>query len=463
MNKQLCTLLLGVLSLGVNAQQYESTDLENLYQLALQNDSLLNIAVLTEQQSGYAIDGQKGQLLPQINAYFNATAFFDSDEIESTYGGSGTMGNVGINLRQAIYTPAVQAGIAIADKNNESASVLVTKAHEALIYRTTKAYFDVLSTKSLLDNAKANEKALIEYLEITQRRNKAGISSEIDLLQAQARRDQSEVAVINAETAYQLSLDSLQTLSGHEFAKVQPLKVNSFSPQLPVSNTGASWLDAAMKNNRDIQLAGITIEKSKLEVTRAQAGHKPQLSLVARLNQRFNGDVESTATGLPIEANESLTSGEVALVMNVPIYSGSTLSAFVDIANTELDIAYQIQEESRRQTYQNVRFAVRQAESAKMQIDAFEKTVSSQSKALVSVQRGYELGARNMSEVLDATRDYYASESELFNAYFTFIESALLIKFLAGEISEQDITALNASIVNTKTIQNTKVNEVTNG
>ncbi|MDV5169648.1 TolC family protein [Photobacterium rosenbergii] len=446
MKIKLCTLLVGALSCGANASQFASTDLQNLYDLALKNDSLLNIAVLSEKQSEYAIDAQKGQLLPQINAYFNASAFFDSDEIQATHGGSGSLTEGGISLRQAIYTPAVRAGVAIADKNSESASLLVTKAHEALIFRTTNAYFEVLRTKSLLDNAKANEKALIENLEITQRRSQAGISSEIDLLQAQARRDQSAVAVIQAQTAHQLSLDALQTITGHEFSSVQPLKTVGFTPNLPVSETGSSWLDAAMVNNRDIQLAGIAIEKSRLEVNRAKAGHKPQLSLIGRVNQRLHGDLTENVTGGQISADESLTSAEVVLAMNVPLYTGSSLSALVDIANTELDIAYQVQEESHRQTYQNVRYAIRHAEATEMQIDAFEKTVVSQRKALESVQRGYELGARNMSEVLDATRDYYVSESQLNNAYFSFIEAALLIKFLAGEISESDITALNASI-----------------
>ncbi|MGC9461480.1 TolC family protein, partial [Vibrio genomosp. F10] len=123
-----------------------------------------------------------------------------------------------------------------------------------------------------------------------------------------------------------------------------------------------------------------------------------------------------------------------------------SLTAFVDIANSDVDIAYQILEQSRRETHQNIRFALRLVESSIKKVDAFQRNVNSQEKALISVQKGYELGARNMSEVLDSTRDYYLSESQLYNAYFTYIESALLVKFIAGEISDQDIRSLNASI-----------------
>ncbi|KOE87234.1 hypothetical protein ACS86_03310 [Vibrio alginolyticus] len=457
MNRKLSRLILSLIAAGSfsthaasnystdNISTDNTTDLENLYNLAIQNDPLLKTAELTQQKSSFAIDGEKGRLLPQINAYFNLSAFVDSESVESTYGGNGAIGNVGITLSQSIYTPAVQAGIAIAGKDNESAELLVTKAHEALIYRTTKSYFDVLRNQALLETAKANEEALAQYLSVTQHRNKAGTSSEIDLLQAQARKDQSEVAVLEAEVQYQVALDTLQTLSGQEFNAVKPLKTDSYTPHFPDSVTGLPWLETSMTNNRDILLAGVAVEKSKLELKRAQAGHKPQISLQARLNQRFLGDIETT-TGHKIDNDEYLTSGDLALVMNIPIYSGSSLTAFVNIANTDVDIAYQIQEESRRQTYQNVRYALRLVESSIKKIDAFQKTVTSQQKALVSVERGYELGARNMSEVLDATRDYYLSESQLYNAYFTFIEGALLIKFLAGEISDQDIRALNASI-----------------
>ncbi|WGV97998.1 TolC family protein [Vibrio sp. YMD68] len=457
MNRKLSRLILSLIAAGSfsthaasNHSTYNSstntTDLENLYNLAIQNDPLLRTAELTRQKSSFAIDGEKGRLLPQINAYFNLSAFVDSESVESTYGGNGAIGNVGITLSQSIYTPAVQAGIAIAGKNNESAELLVTKAHEALIYRTTKSYFDVLRNQALLETAKANEEALGQYLSITQHRNKAGTSSEIDLLQAQARKDQSEVAVLEAEVQYQLALDALQTLSGQEFQAVQPLKTDSYAAHFPNSASGMSWLDASMSNNRDIQLAGVAVERSKIELSRAKAGHKPTISLQARLNQRFLGDIESTATGNSIDNNESLTSGDLALVMNVPIYSGSSLTAFVDIANSDVDIAYQILEQSRRETHQNIRFALRLAESSIKKVGAFQRNVNSQEKALISVQKGYELGARNMSEVLDSTRDYYLSESQLYNAYFTYIESALLVKFLAGEISDQDIRSLNASI-----------------
>ncbi|OCH77179.1 hypothetical protein A6E14_08140 [Vibrio genomosp. F10] len=456
MNRKLSRLILSLIAAGSFSTHAASnhstdtiistTDLENLYNLAIQNDPLLRTAELTQQKSSFAIDGAKGQLLPQINAYFNLSAFVDSDSVESTYGGNGAIGNVGITLSQSIYTPAVQAGISIAGKDNESAELLVTKAHEALIYRTTKSYFDVLRNQALLDTAKANEEALAQYLSITQHRNKAGISSEIDLLQAQARKDQSEVAVLEAEVQYQLALDSLQTLSGQEFQAVQPLKTDSYTAHFPNSASGMSWLDASMSNNRDIQLAGVAVERTKIELSRAKAGHKPTISLQARLNQRFLGDIESTATGNSIDNNESLTSGDLALVMNVPIYSGSSLTAFVDIANSDVDIAYQILEQSRRETHQNIRFALRLVESSIKKVDAFQRNVNSQEKALISVQKGYELGARNMSEVLDSTRDYYLSESQLYNAYFTYIESALLVKFIAGEISDQDIRSLNASI-----------------
>ncbi|PMH37539.1 hypothetical protein BCU68_07955 [Vibrio sp. 10N.286.49.B3] len=448
MNRTLCTILLSVLTTGAftsSAAAGSTTDLENLYNLALQNDSLLRTAELTQDKSNFAIDGAKGRLLPQINAYFNLSAFADSESVEATHGGNGTIGNVGVSLSQSIYTPAVKAGVAIADSNSESADLLVNKAREALIYRTTKAYFDVLRTKSLLETSEANAKSLTEYLDITKHRNNAGTSSEIDLLQAQARKDQSEVAVLEAGVQHQLALDALQTLSGQEFTAVQPLKIDSYTPHFPDSETGLTWLETSMMNNRDIQLAGVTVERTKLELQRAKDGHKPQVSLHAKLNQRFLGDIETSA-GEAIPNDETLTSFDLALVMNVPIYTGSTLTAMVDIANTDVDIAYQIEEESRRQTYQNVRYALRMVESSIKKIDAFQKTVTSQQKALASVQRGYELGARNMSEVLDATRDYYLSESELSNAYFAFIEGALLVKFLAGEISDQDIRSLNASI-----------------
>lgn len=423
----------------------KSTDLDNLYRLALNNDPLLRIAEFSTDQSEYAVRGESGKLLPQISAYFNLAGLYQSDVIESAFGGNGSTSNVGLTLSQAIYTPAVRAGIAVAESGQISTQLLLTKAHETLIYRTTQNYFDVLRTKALLDAAKANLDALESYHKMVVHRTNAGISSEIDLVEAEARLDQANVTLLEMEVQYQLALDTLETLSGESFSSVKGFDLDGFDPALPQVHSGESWLDVALKQNRDVLLAQQAVEKSKLDLKRAQSGHKPQLYLQARLNQRLHGQAK-LASGANIANDENLTSAEVSLNLSVPVYTGSTLSAYVDIAQSDVEISYQILEESQLKTQNQVRSAHRQMVAKYKQIAAFQKSVESQQKALISVKKGYELGARNMNEVLDSTRDLFISTSNMYNAYFAFIENAMLVKYLSGEISEQDIASLNANI-----------------
>lgn len=94
MNRKLSRLILSLIAAGSfsthaasnystdNISTDNTTDLENLYNLAIQNDPLLKTAELTQQKSSFAIDGEKGRLLPQINAYFNLSAFVDSESVE---------------------------------------------------------------------------------------------------------------------------------------------------------------------------------------------------------------------------------------------------------------------------------------------------------------------------------------------------------------------------------------------
>lgn len=438
--------MLSTLISGANAQK---TDLTNLYQKAVENDLLVSQVALQKEISDTLIDVQSAGLLPQINAYFAVQALKDSRDVQPTYGGTGSASEAGVTLSQALYNPTVKIGVNIAEQNNRSAEILLTKAEEALVLRTANAYFNVLRAKDLIEAESANIKAIEEYLAQTELRLRLGVASDLDYQEAKAQYDNAKARRIRADALLESRLDVLKTLTNESFTGVEPLDKNLFYPEVPTSLSGQSWEKAAQRSNRDIQLASTAIETAHLQVKRAKAGHLPTVSLVAGVQKTIHMDAEanlSTGGSADVDVDSNLTSADIAVSANVPLYSGGRTTSLVKAATLELDIAHQVLEETHRNVDEQTAFAERNTKTALESLSAYEQSLKSAESALIAVQKGYEAGTRTMSEVLTATGHVYLAQVQVANARYDFIEQALTLKFIAGELSEKDITAINASL-----------------
>ena len=76
-----------------------------------------------------------------------------------------------------------------------------------------------------------------------------------------------------------------------------------------------------------------------------------------------------------------------------------------------------------------------------------KQNIISRQSALEATREGYNVGTRNIVEVLDAERNYFTALRDFANARFDFVESNLRIKRSAGTLSVADIESLNEWLV----------------
>lgn len=74
---------------------------------------------------------------------------------------------------------------------------------------------------------------------------------------------------------------------------------------------------------------------------------------------------------------------------------------------------------------------------------ALEQTIVSRRSALDATRAGYEVGTRNIVEVLDAERAYYVALRDYANSRYDYVINTLQLKQAAGTLSPQDLVALN--------------------
>jgi outer membrane protein len=97
----------------------------------------------------------------------------------------------------------------------------------------------------------------------------------------------------------------------------------------------------------------------------------------------------------------------------------------------------------RRDVRVNTRSLFRQVNTNIESASALEQTIISRRSALDATRAGYEVGTRNIVEVLDAERDYYEALQNYANARYDYVLNTLNLKQSAGTLSPQDLMNLN--------------------
>ena len=77
-------------------------------------------------------------------------------------------------------------------------------------------------------------------------------------------------------------------------------------------------------------------------------------------------------------------------------------------------------------------------------VKARKQSITSADSALQATQAGYEVGTRNIVDVLVAQRTLYQARRNYSNARYDYILSMMLLKEVAGQLSPDDIYQLNA-------------------
>ena len=96
---------------------------------------------------------------------------------------------------------------------------------------------------------------------------------------------------------------------------------------------------------------------------------------------------------------------------------------------------------------QNVRSLYRQVQTDVQNVKAREQSIISAQSALEATETGYKVGTRNIVEVLNAQKNLYGAQRDYANARYDYILNLLNLKFFAGTLSDADIKALNAWLV----------------
>ena len=332
-----------------------------------------------------------------------------------------------------------------AEATSEQASLELSATEQNLILQSAETYFAVLRAQDTLASTKAEEAAFKRQLDQANERFDVGLSDKTDVLEAQAGFDTARANRLLAERAVDDAFEALVTLTNRDYLAVEGI-VHTLPVLAPTPNDAKAWVDTAAAQNLNLQASLYAVTAAEENLRQRKAGHAPTLDAVASYQKGDNdslGFSNSGAFGAPRYSGD-VSQRSIGLQLNIPIYSGGLTSSQVREAYQRLGQTEQLRESLRRQVVQNTRNLFRAVNTDVETVQARRQSIISNQSALEATEIGYQVGTRNIVDVLDAQRQLYSAVRNYNDARYDYILNNLRLKQAAGTLSPADLEALGS-------------------
>ncbi len=311
-------------------------------------------------------------------------------------------------------------------------------AAQDLILRVAQAYFDILIAQFDVRVEEDQKKAIERQLKQAKANFEAGNSTIVDTNEAQARFDLTVSRLIIARNTLEVNKRKLQKITGRYPGVISRLHKNHDANLFVLKYTNMEdWLAVAEQNSLTIRVQRSVLEIAEHEVERAKAGHYPTLDLVALYSDQKG--VGGSITGRGID----LTSKEIGLQLNVPIFSGFAVQSRVREALENQERVLQDLNNTHRDTELKVSQEYLNTTNGMALVKAQTEAVRSSQSQVESTKLGQEVGIRTEVDVLNAQGLHSIARRDLGRAYYNLFISRLRLEAEAGELDEEDLVQIN--------------------
>ncbi|RRD00749.1 transporter [Amphritea balenae] len=399
--------------------------LADIYQQALAQDPQLKAAQAASLAGAEALPQGRAGLLPSLSLNGNTT-WIDSD--------AGNYNNHGytVSLSQPVFSAASWFSYKQGIAQSEAAKLQFDQAQQNLILRVTESYLEVLRAQTTLETSLAEERAIMRRLDQVNAQFEVGLIAITDVHEAQASFDNAKVARILAEGNLDNSYQALERLIG------QPISsIDSLDKAYPIENISPSdpdnWVEKARSGNLALKVAVANTESARRQAQTASSGHLPTIAITAS-HDRDDG----TASG-----DGWTETNQVGLTLSMPLFSGGATSSQSRQAEYSHTQARFNQEDTQRAVIQDTRSLWRNIRTDVLSVAARQRSILSSETALKATEEGFNVGTRNVVDVLQAEQQLYAAQRDYANARYNYVQDLFRFKQQIGTLNPDDLIGLD--------------------
>ena len=415
----------------------------SIYEEALEKDPDFNAKKADLKISKEFFNQARSGLLPQVrfSASTNWNEYYQERVLQNDY----NTFNYNLNLSQPIFRLDSWFVTQQAKQNYEAAEARFAYQQQDLMIRVTQAYFKVLSAKSTLKSAEATEKALNNQFQTVTERFNSGAASKIELAEAKSAFNRAQSDRVLAEGNVDISFEELNSIVGRQIKMVTPLNQNS-EFIAPLED-----IDLEVKKGRELNYL-IIEARNRLEAAESNtksktANYLPRIDLNAnasrRTSKQYTFDGVESDIDLPFSIPTETENRTFSIQFSVPLFTSGLNSsqrrqALLQEVRTEEQMIL-----IERNVTQQIRSLYTALKTAELNIISLRIAVESSKDALEATRLGYELGSRNLIDLLQAERNSSETQNRLSQAMYGFIVTSLQYKQAIGTLRPEDIVKIN--------------------
>lgn len=430
MTRIIISLLLVVLTGPAAAAQ----NLFETYQQALRHDTELAAAQAELGAARARYQQAHGQLLPHLSLSASYNQVTRDVPARHTSGDSTA---VTLNLSQSLFDWSAWQKMDAAAARSDQARVLLSAARQALIVRTTQAYFNVLAARDTLHATRERQKAIRRQVDRARAAFQAGLAPITDKQEAQSSLDAARVDAIAAQNRLANARQQLRVLTGRPLQRLAGIATHE-----PTTLGGTkqrsrqAWLKLAMQHASALDAARAALRAAQQQVAAARGRRYPDIALVGRVGR--NAQLSRFAN-----TSDTVETWSIGLQLEMPLFSGGVISGAVNEAAAKARQARLESIAARRQLRLDIGSAWRNARSAADRVAALDQAIKSARTAVRAARAGYRLGNRTILDVIEAETELVQRKAQRKQAWYDYALARLKLRQAAGVLGHMALTRLS--------------------
>ncbi|MEY3721159.1 MAG: hypothetical protein RL618_1678 [Pseudomonadota bacterium] len=406
-----------------------ANDLLGLYRSAMNDNPTLKARRFGIERARGEADQADSRLYPQASIQSSVSRNDYNDRFgDQRYSGRRNV----LQARQAIidlpsYYRSDSARFVIQQAEQEAAN-----ARAALFSQIADHYLTALQADDELMQLQSEKEAAQKQVERLRSMREREMAKVTDLTEAISYLQQVNTREIDAINKGEAARVRLRELSGKDPGILAMLARTTF-PSVP--ETADYWVAAARESNPAIMARREALQASRRAADAARAEHYPQLSLLMQYTQS-----NLTYDNL---SQRSYNVGSASLELRIPIYEGGRTSAAEASALAQQAIDQEQLESLLREVERDTRVAYASAQANRARIDSTNAEVDALTQTVRAQERGYELGAATVINVLDARRRLLRARVDQSKARYDYLRDLIGLTARSGKLSEAEVTEFN--------------------
>lgn len=453
MKKKSLLLLTALLSWQTTAN---AADLIEVFQQALSSDPVYQQAIAQRLSTKEGVPINVANLLPNIVGSIIPSITrtgTSGTNFTSTTGSSANFlsprnntqraYSLTLTATQTVFNFAQFASVASALALSKGADATLNASLQDLMVRTANAYFAVLRDEENLSYNEASKLAYAEQLDQAKQQYNVGLKTITDVYTAQASYDSAVASYIKAQTTLANDRENLRAITGKYYPQLSSLS-EDFPLISPQPNDIEAWVKTAQLQNWSVKSSQFNVDNYRQQIRQQYAGHMPTVNVQGTVNRLYTNNINGYNTFNVRNGPGTETNKEIALNINVPLFSGGAVVAQTNQATFN----YQNAQQQLEQTVRNIVNVTRQSYLSVVagisQVNADKQAIKSNISSLEGMEASYRVGTETLVDVLNQQQKLFQSQTQYATDRYAFVNNILSLKEAAGTLSFDDLRAINA-------------------